>query len=70
MQMFLKLTEADTGVEYYLNENHIIKIVPNSAGEGSLIYMTPATATASEPSIMLVSENADEIFRMISRINR
>lgn len=68
--MFIKLTEYDSQAEQYVNEDHIIKIVPNQAGEGSITFLTPLTGTQEEPHIMHVRENADEIFRMMGRMHR
>ncbi len=68
--MFIKLTEFDSQVEHYVNEDHVIKIMPNQAGEGSLVFLSPLTATQEEPHLMHVRENADEIFRMMGRMHR
>jgi len=68
--MFIKLTENDTALELYFNEDHIVKIVPNSGGEGSFIFLTPLTNPCPEPHYVLVHEHADEIFRMMGRMHR
>lgn len=66
---FLKLTDADSGTDHFLNETHIIKIVPNAGGPGSFVYLTPM-AHSNEPHVVAVHEGADEIFRMMNRIHR
>jgi hypothetical protein len=68
--MFIKLTENDTALELYFNEDHIVKIVPNSGGEGSFIFLSPLTSPSPEPHYVLVHEHADEIFRMMGRMHR
>ena len=67
--MFLKLTDNETGSDVYLNPDHVIRFVPNSAGEGTLIYMCgdAALAPPGEPQLIAVHEIAEEIFRIISR---
>jgi hypothetical protein len=68
--MFIKLTEYDSQAEQYVNEDHVIKIVSNQAGGGSIVFLTALTAHQEEPHILHVHENADEIFRMMGRMHR
>lgn len=68
--MFIKLTDADTSVEFYVNENHIIKIVPNAEGPGAFAYLVPLTPKQEEPHVLFVHESADDIFRMMGRMHR
>ncbi len=67
--MFLKLTENETGADVYLNPNYIIRFIPNSAGEGTLLFMQQDAGVAdrSEAQIVHVHETAEEVFRIISR---
>jgi len=67
--MFLKLTENETGLDVYLHPDHIVRFIPNPAGEGTLVYMTEDAGLApkTDPQILIVHENAEEVFRMISR---
>jgi hypothetical protein len=67
--MFLKLTENDTLTDVYLNPDHIIRFLPNPAGEGTLIFLTgdAGLAPAGEAQVAIVHEHAEEVFRMISR---
>lgn len=67
--MFLKLTDNETGADVYLNPLHIIRFIPNSAGEGTLIYLDSdaGLAPAGQPQITHVHESPDLVFQMISR---
>ena len=65
---FIKLTESETSQETYFNEDHIIKIVPNSGGPGAFLYLTQLSSQSAEAHIVLVHESADEIFRMMGRM--
>jgi hypothetical protein len=68
--MFLKLTEADSAMDVYVNPLHIIRFVPNCGDEeGTLIFLTPGAGMGGphEPQILMVQEHAEEMFRMISR---
>lgn len=67
--MFLKLTENETQADVYLNPGHIVRFVPNPAGEGTLIYMShdAAVAPPDQAQLIVVHETAEEVFRMISR---
>ncbi|CAN5359580.1 hypothetical protein BH09SUM1_BH09SUM1_31620 [soil metagenome] len=67
--MFLKLTENETQTDVYLNPDHIIRFIMNAAGEGTIIFMSRGSGLApeGEPQVIAVHENAEEVFRMISR---
>jgi hypothetical protein len=67
--MFLKLTENETQADTYLNPDHIVRFIPNPAGEGTLIFMSAdaGIAPVGEAQVITVHENAEEVFRMISR---
>lgn len=67
--MFLKLTENESNMDVYVNPDHIIRFVPNAASEGTILYMDSdaGLAPAGEAQILVVHENAEELFRMISR---
>lgn len=67
--MFLKLTENETQTDVYLNPRHIIRFVPNLESEGTLIFMVGDAGLAPEGEVQLITvhENAEEVFRMISR---
>jgi hypothetical protein len=67
--MFLKLTENETQADVYLNPDYIIRFIPNPVGEGTVIYMQSDAGFAprGETQVVIVHENAEEVFRMISR---
>ncbi len=67
--MFLKLTDNETEKDVYLNPEHIVRFIPNPSGEGTLIYLhgDAGLAPHGEPQVMVVHENAEEVFRLISR---
>jgi hypothetical protein len=67
--MFLKLTENETQTDVYLNPDHIIRFLPNPAGEGTILFMgaDAGLAPRGELQVLIVHENAEELFRMISR---
>lgn len=70
--MFLKLTDNDTESDIYINPDHIVRFIANSAGEGTLIFMTgdAAVAPPGEPQLISVHENAEEVFRLISKMDK
>lgn len=70
--MFLKLTDNDTQTDVYLNPEHIIRFVANSAGEGTLIFMSADACVApmGEPQLVSVHENPEQVFRLISTMDR
>ncbi len=67
--MFLKLTDNDTQMDVYLNPNHIVRFVPNTEGEGTLVFLSgdAALAPKGEPQLLVVHESAEEVFRIICR---
>lgn len=67
--MFLKLTDNETGADVYLNPMHMVRFIPNSASEGTLIFLAADAGVAphGEPQMVAVHESAEEVFRMISR---
>lgn len=67
--MFLKLTENETQADVYLNPDHIVRFIPNSAGDGTLIFMTADAGVAplGEAQLIVVHENSEEVFRMICK---
>ena len=67
--MFLKLTDNDTGMDVYLNPDHLVRFVPNPAGTGTLLYMSSDACIAGpgEAQVIIVHESAEEVFRIISR---
>lgn len=69
--MFLKLTDNDTQTDIYLNPNHIVRFVANTAGEGTLIFMSADACVAphGEPQLVSVHENAEQVFRLISTMS-
>lgn len=70
--MFVKLTDNETGMDTYLNSIHMVRIMPNGAGEGTLIFMTEDAGLAprGEAQIAYVHENAEEVFRLISKMEK
>jgi len=70
--VFLKLTENETMTDVYLNPDHIIRFIPNAGNEGTLIFMDTAAGLAPQNEVQLVHvhEHAEEVFRMISRIEK
>ena len=67
--MFLKLTDNETGSDVYLNPAHIVRFISNSAGEGTLIFLTADAGVAppGEAQLLAVHENTEEVFRLISK---
>lgn len=67
--MFLKLTDNETGADVYINPRHIIRFVPTPEAEGCILYMAQGAGISDcdENQILAVHENAEEVFRMISR---
>jgi len=65
--MFLKLTDNETQGDLYLNPDHIVRFVPNNAGEGTIIFMATDATVGGDGQVFSVHENAEEVFRMISR---
>ena len=70
--MFLKLTDNDSTMDVYVNCNHIVRFVANGAGEGTILFLTEDAAVApkGEPQVISVHENSEEIFRLISKMEK
>ncbi|HMX63446.1 MAG TPA: hypothetical protein PKD58_10300 [Candidatus Sumerlaeota bacterium] len=70
--MFLKLTDNELGTDVYLNPDHIIRFVANPEGTGTLIFMShdAAVAPPGEAQVVTVHEPAEEVFRIISRLEK
>jgi len=70
--MFLKLTENETMSDVYLNPDYIVRFIPNAENEGTLIFMDGQAGLApqGELQVVHVHEHAEEVFRMISRIDK
>ena len=70
--MFLKLTDNETLQDVYINPDHIVRFVPDPSSEGTILFMTQDAGVAplGEAQVLTVHEHAEEVYRIISRMEK